>query len=306
MKNKSIVFIATLFALIDIVLIKLLFFSKTVEKPAIGIASSFEILDEEDKIKMVFPDSIIKSSNRILIAGIACAEKNYLCNPNSNAKIELMVLKMPIGINDTSVKNVLHNYFYNIASGQDFKAGKLKGVTYKSYICGVPVVNFLGISGNKIYHYSETINGDTLNYKSNLKNLMIDLTGENIRTFLTSIKEPRDSPAIKVNSSRAKVGAKNLESRDVEPEDMNTIRVDMSFKAFQANPDTLICFVKQHYYAIEHTFQKSISCNFENGTSKETIAYPSITYTIKLYEKSTDFKPYQIISKSYLGNSTKK
>ncbi len=307
MKKKTIVLVATLFAIVGVILIMPLFVSPYKVKPIATIKSKFEISDEENKIKMLLPDSVTKILNETIIAGVPCKVTHYICTPTVDIKIALMIIKMPLETNDSCRKNILLNYFYNIENGQDYNAGKLEGLKYKTYICGVPVTNFIGISGNKIYHYSETVVGDTLKADDlHLNNLKIDVIGQNIKTFLTKNIEPNDSHAIQVNSKQKKIGKKNLVAIAKESEDMNTFRVDISLKTFQDNPDTVLYYIKQHYYALEHTFQKSIACNFEKGASKETISYPTIGYTINLYENGKKVNPYQTIFRSYEGNPERK
>ena len=307
MKKKTIVIVLTLFAIVGVIIIRILFVSHYTAKSIAIINSKFEISDEENKIKMLLPDSVIKSLDETIIFGVPCAITHYTCNPTADIQITLMIIKMPLETHDSSVKNVLHNYFTTTDNGRDFKAGKLEGLKYKTYVCGVPVVNFLGISDNNIYYYTETLVGDTINGNaSHLNNLKIDLNGQNIKTLLAKNKEPIDSHRKQQNSFQTEGGTKKMASRDAELEDINTIRIDISLETLQVNPDTILYFVKEHYYALEHTFQKSIACNFEQGKSKEAISYPTIGYTIKLYENVKKAIPYQTIYRSYVGNPERK
>jgi hypothetical protein len=81
---------------------------------------------------MLFPESCFKSLNQAIISGVLCKITNYTCKPTSEFQMTLMIITLSKGSNDTSIINILHNYFPNIDSAQEFKAGKLEGLIYQS------------------------------------------------------------------------------------------------------------------------------------------------------------------------------
>ncbi len=256
---------------------------------------------------MLFPDSCFKSLNQAIISGVLCKITNYTCKPTSEFQMTLMIITFSKGSNDTSIINILHNYFPNIDSAQEFKAGKLEGLIYQSYSCGVPVENFIGISKNKIYHYTETLCGNSLSVKqSNLKNLLIDAKSQNLRTLLINKTEKNESAINKKNPLKTNEPKEDLSLTAISSENNNSIRIDIAFKVYKINPDTVLYFVRQQYYALESTFQKSIACDFKKGISKEIISYPNICYSVKLFKKSSDINPYKSIVISYTGNNERK
>ena len=308
MKRKNIFILITLFLLVGLcAVIKSNFINKDKAKSVSQATNSFIISDSENKIEMVLPDSFVKSKNETVLADIPSVSANYISKDTTTKQITILVMKMPSGTNDTALKKVLSNYFFNIAGEIDWKAGKLKGIKYKSYICGVPVENFLGVSGDKIYHYAETLESDSM-AGSHLKDLNITQEGRDIKSLLTKISVShlssgnQTAPFKNAAEDLKRSGKTSLISKALELEDLNSIRIDIPNKIFRTNPDTTIYFVKQHYYAREHTFQKSIACNFVGGTSVEYISYPSITFVISMYESPKSNKPYQTIQKTYQGN----
>jgi hypothetical protein len=313
MKNKIIVLISTLFFILGLMLIINIPKNPNSESISKLGKSSIEIFDRENNFKMIFPDSISKNNSETLIAGINCKLMKYTCNATSNNQIELTIIKMPSGLNDTILKSILKNYFFNIEQETEFKAGLLNGLIYKTYTCGVPIQNFIGISGNTIYHYTETITADSLNRPvSYLNELVINLQGKSIKSILTMVNEQKDSSIVGNIQLRKsiKTPKKNIKlissNKETELVDLNSFRIDIPKKIFLSNQDTVLYYLKSHYYAREHTFQKSIACNFEKGTSKETISYPMIGFTINLYENGKKVIPYQTIYRNYVGNSERK
>ena len=104
--------------------------------------------------------------------------------------------------------------------------------------------------------------------ESNLKNLLIDAKSQNLRTLLINKIEKNESATNKKNPLKTNEPKEDLSLTAISSENNNSIRIDIAYKIYKINPDTVLYFVRQQYYALESTFQKSIACDFKKGTSK--------------------------------------
>jgi hypothetical protein len=305
MKKIYIALIAVLLAAVGFLLIKPIFNRPVSPEKAETGKVSFELTDQGNKIKMSFPDSVAETSGATIISGVRCEVKNYVCSTGANSQVGLMIITAPEGTNDTSLKNIVLNYFPGVDTVQNFKAGKLEGLKYQTYICGVPVENFIGIAGNKIYHFSETAApGDSQQVAvSHLGKLMIDSEGQSLKTLLFDNKQTSIVDNDQLNRKKSAMKTAYLPQDVAMAESSTDIRIDISSEAYQLNPDSVLYLVKQRYYMMEGSFSRAIACNFENGTSHEYIVYPEITFAVKLYESSKAVKPYKISDISYKGNA---
>lgn len=73
------------------------------------------------------------------------------------------------------------------------------------------------------------------------------------------------------------------------------LQEEMPQRLLNAHPDTVQAILKAHYCAQESRFPRSIADNFEQGISRETLAYPRLFYTLELYEDSYARKPYRVL-----------
>jgi len=70
-------------------------------------------------------------------------------------------------------------------------------------------------------------------------------------------------------------------------------QLDLSKKTLEESPDTLSNLAMESYKGFEGSFPTSISCNFDEGTSKEHISYPKkLIFRFQIFENEFATKPY--------------
>ncbi len=79
------------------------------------------------------------------------------------------------------------------------------------------------------------------------------------------------------------------------------IQMDLAKSEFDNNPDTIEHFLNDYYSRLEPYFPRSIADDFENGISTERIHYPTLSFTVELFENEFAAKPYKTVNKSING-----
>jgi hypothetical protein len=103
------------------------------------------------------------------------------------------------------------------------------------------------------------------------------------------IKKKKKTLSVKVELLRFEEGV-NDDKFNGEP---IIVQLELSKQILAKYPDTIKRFLKASYLQSVRRFPRSISCNFEKGTSNEQISYPKLNYTVNIFKDCYATKPYQ-------------
>jgi hypothetical protein len=74
------------------------------------------------------------------------------------------------------------------------------------------------------------------------------------------------------------------------------IQIDLPENIYRKHTDTIESCANQYYTSMEQFFPRAIADDFEHGISTEHVAFPTLNFTVQLFENEYAEKPYKTVS----------